>query len=405
MQSGNDNSKGTETSLDLIHAYFFFVDIVGLSDPAISVKRQKSKIEALNSLISSCEVFQNKRTTDLVLPTGDGVAIGFQQGPQFPLMLAMQLHEKLRAYNKGKSPDEALFIRIGLNDGPVYVVKDLQTKDNVWGPGIILARRVMDIGDAEHILVSEHTAETLRSLSDDYKKLINPLPEVIIKHGERMKVYSVYNARGIGNHKMPKTIQESKITEVTDIRKLNMIDNAIDIELTIKDPKNMLTHHKRTHKVECIADEPIRTLKHGIATDVPKSFADLNVRVTDESGRELKIIRINYDTDYQKEFVTFFERPIIKGEKGRAYSVEYDVEEPERYFENYFTLSCKKFTMSLMYPSDGGFQPVLYDVDIEKGTEARCKIKPKVQQLDGNLVKVTWTKKNLLETQAFRVRW
>jgi hypothetical protein len=393
--------------LNLIHAHFFFIDIVGLSDPVISVKRQKKKIETLNNLIASCEVFRNTdNASKIILPTGDGNVIGFKQGPELPLMLAIELHKKLKTYNKGRSPEEILKVRIGLNDGPVYVVKDLEGKENVWGPGIILARRVMDIGEDGHILVSQQTAETLRNLSDEYKLLIKPMHDYTIKHGERMLLYSVYGS-GIGNAKMPTTnlYQSSQMSGDLIKRKLSMIDRMINVELIINDPKTVLTHYKRTHVVENISDEPIETLLHGIATDVPKSFADLNIKVTDESGDELKITSINLDTPYQKEFRTLFDKPIQKSEKGRSYTLEYDVEEPERYFENYFTINCKKFVMSLIYPADAGFNPVVYDVNVENETQTKCKTQPRVQEVKNDVIKVTWTKANVLETQAFRLDW
>ena len=399
--------KKTKIPLNLIYAHFFFVDIIGLSDPVISVKKQIKKIEALNSLILSCEIFKN---TDpslmLVLPTGDGMAIGFLQGPELPLMLAMELHKKLNAYNKGRSPEETLRMRIGMNDGPVYIVNDVQGNQNVWGPGIILARRVMDIGDDGHILLSPRMAETLRELSDEYKVMIQPLHDYTIKHGQTLLLYSVYG-NGIGNPNMPtkNLYQRSKMSREMMKRKLNTVYDKIDVALTIRDPKAMLTHHRRFYNIENISDEPIESVLHGIATDVPKSFIDLDIRTSDESGRELKITSINFDKPYQKEFRTSFNKPIYKGEKDRSYTLEYDVEEPERYFENYFSINCGKYTMSLLYPVDSGFKPVVYDVKVESETKMKSKTQPTVKEVEDGLVKATWTKTNVIESQAFRLEW
>ena len=397
----------TKIPLNLIYAHFFFVDIIGLSDPVISVKKQIKKIEALNGLISSCEVFKNTDSNlMLVLPTGDGMAIGFLQGPELPLMLAMELHKKLNVYNKGKSPEETLRIRVGMNDGPVFVVKDVQGNQNVWGPGIILARRVMDIGDDGHILLSPRMAETLRELSDEYKVMIQPLHDFTIKHGQTLLLYSVYG-NGIGNSKMPtkNLYQRSKMSREMMKRKLTTVYDKIDVTLAINDPKTLLTHHKRLYNIGCISDEPIQTVLHGIATDVPKSFLDLNIRTSDESGRDLKITSINFDKPYQKEFTTSFNRPIYKGENDRIYTLEYDVEEPERYFENYFSINCKKYTMSLIYPPDAGFKPVVYDVKVEKEEKTKAKTQPAVKESEDGLVKATWTKTNVIESQAFRLEW
>ena len=129
-----------ETSYSrLINAHFFFVDIVGLSDPSMSTKTQIKKIEVLNRCIFETEVYRTtKKESILTLPTGDGMCLGFLQGPELPLHLAVQLQEKLAKYNKGKIPSENVRVRIGLHSGNCFVVKDIRGQDNVWGPGIVI---------------------------------------------------------------------------------------------------------------------------------------------------------------------------------------------------------------------------------------------------------------------------
>ena len=96
-----------------INAHFFFVDIVGLSDPSMSTKTQIKKIEVLNRCILETEVYQTtKKESLLTLPTGDGMCLGFLQGPELPLHLAVQLQEKLAKYNNGKIPSENVRVRI-----------------------------------------------------------------------------------------------------------------------------------------------------------------------------------------------------------------------------------------------------------------------------------------------------
>ena len=169
-------------SLRLIHANFFFVDIVGLSDTSMSTKTQIKKIETLNKCISDCTSFKSVPLDSLLLfPTGDGCCIGFMQGPELPLLLAVELHTKLAAYNKGKIPSETVRVRIGLHSGNCFLVNDLLGQRNTWGPGIIYARRVMDFGDDGHILLSPSLAEDLRSLSDEYRGIIRPVHDVILK--------------------------------------------------------------------------------------------------------------------------------------------------------------------------------------------------------------------------------
>jgi len=219
-------------------------------------------------------------------------------------------------------------------------------------------------------------------------------------------LYSAYG-NGIGNPKMPtkNLYQRSKMSREIMKRKLTTMYNFIDVTLAINDPKTMLTHHRRFYNIENISDDPISEVLHGIATDVPKSFLDLNIRTSDESARELKIKSINFDKPYQKEFTTAFNKPLYKGEKDRSYTLEYDVEEPERYFENYFSINCKKYTMSLMYPSDANITPVVYDVKVESETKTKSKTQPTVTEVEDGFVKATWTKTNVIESQAFRLEW
>ncbi|MFQ5970437.1 MAG: hypothetical protein ACE5J2_08090 [Nitrososphaerales archaeon] len=391
---------------ELTYAYFFFTDIVGLSDPRIPTKRQIKKIEALTSLILSCDAFKN---TDpnliLYLPTGDGMAIGFLSGPELPLMLAVELHKKLSEYNKGKFPEEILRIRIGINDGPVYIVKSVSGSSNLWGPGILLARTVMDIGDDNHILLSPQTAETLYELSDDYKELIKPVHDYKMKHGKRLLLYSAY-ADGVGNSEMPSKslYQRRKMKSKIKRMKARIVYNKIEVSLTITDPERMFTHHKKFYNIENLSDEPMQNILHGITTNVHKSFNNLNVRISDESGEDLKITSINFDKPFQKEFTTSFNTPIHKGERDRGYTLEYDAEQPHRYYEDQFHIKCKMFTISLIYPSNANFKPVVYEVN-DKETKTKSKNQPLIDEVEEGLVKATWTKTDVLESQAFRLEW
>lgn len=190
---------------DIVNANFFFIDIVGLSDPSLSIKRQMLKIEILNKLIGSCDAFIYSKNKRIILPTGDGMVIGFLLNPELPLQLSIQFHQKLHEYNKDKSDEEKIGVRIGLNSGPVFILNDINNNKNLWGPGLVLARRIMDIGDNLHILIADRMAEELISLSDEYKKIIKPISDYAIKHGQVIKIYSAYSAN-FGNPNMPEKI-------------------------------------------------------------------------------------------------------------------------------------------------------------------------------------------------------
>lgn len=188
----------------VIEAAFFFVDVVGLSDPALSVRRQIEKIEALNDIIGHCETFK-KASDKRVLPTGDGMAIGFMLSPESPLQLGIDLHHALKKYNTHTNKEDGSFldVRIGLASGSVFIVNDVNSNQNIWGPGIIFARRVMDVGDGGHILLAGPLAESLLTLDDKYRGMINLLGDYQVKHGQIIKIYSAYSGNEFGNSVIP----------------------------------------------------------------------------------------------------------------------------------------------------------------------------------------------------------
>ncbi len=396
------------TNLNLIHANFFFVDVVGLSDPSMSTKTQIKKIETLNKCILDCESYKTTlEDSMLVLPTGDGMAIGFLQGPELPLRLAIELQQNLAKYNKSKIPSEIVRIRIGLHSGNVFVVDDIRKNKNVWGPGIILARRVMDFGDDSHILLSPRMAEDLRELSDEYRKIIKPVHDFAIKHNQTILIYSAYG-KGFGNSKPPtkgEALRSKMGEEIIKMQKTTLYP-FIEVDLTIKNPKTMLVAHKRTYEIKNISNEPIYNVLHGIATDVEKpSINDLKIKVYDEQNTDLKISSINMDKPTQKEFTTNFNTPILKNDIGRYYMLEYEVEEPERYFENAFLIDCQKLVLKMEYPNDKLIKkPILYEVNQETEQKKLAKIQPTVRK-NGKKFIARWAREGITKGQTFRIEW
>jgi len=395
-------------SLKLIHANFFFVDIVGLSDTTMSTKTQIKKIETLNRCISECKSFKSVPIESLLLlPTGDGCCIGFLQGPELPLLLAIELHSKLAEYNKAKIPSETVRIRIGLHSGNCFIVNDLLGNRNTWGPGIIYARRVMDFGDDAHILLSPTLAEDLRSLSDEYYGIIKPVHDVILKHGHTMLLYSAYGD-GFGNSKHPEkgaSIRSKYGEEILRLQKTTLYQ-SIDLVITVLDPEKMLVHHKRTYEVVNISNEPIKNVLHGIAMDVNiPDINDMNIKVYDEKHRECKITSINVDKLDCKEFTTAFSEPITKEDTGKKYTLEYEIEEPERYFSNAFLIDCQKFNMAFQYPTGKGIkQPQLLEIVQETEESTPSKIIPKISTKDSQEV-IKWEMLDIPKGRTFKIEW
>ena len=200
--------KDLDPKYEVLNYNFCFIDIVGLSNPQLAVHRQKEKIVRLNEFISSCNSFR-KISDDLkiILPAGDGMAIGYENNPELPYKLSVELHGFLRKYNKRMADDNQIKVRIGLSSGPVFTVYDISNRLNVWGPGIIMARRVMDLGDSWHILITENFAMQLKPLYEEYKNNIRLIGSYEIKHGEKINVYSAYSD-DYGNPELPEKFKE-----------------------------------------------------------------------------------------------------------------------------------------------------------------------------------------------------
>jgi len=163
----NKYLKDDEFAIQEIQTYtktlhWFFTDIVGSSNPDMSTKTQARKINLLHMQIKKTETFKKlDLDSTVVLPTGDGVALGFSESPEQPLRLAIDLTKLLNKYNKIQREEDKVSIRIGIESGPVYFVKDLLDKDTVWGPGIIMARRVMDLCGTNQIFISQKIGEDI----------------------------------------------------------------------------------------------------------------------------------------------------------------------------------------------------------------------------------------------------
>jgi len=135
------------------------------------------------------------------LPTGDGMALVFFGDAEAPVRCAVELGRSLRKQS-------ALQLRMAIHTGPVYRVADINANRNVAGGGINIAQRVMDCGDAGHILVSSAEAEVLGQLSG-WRPMLHYLGEVEVKHGVRLHLYNLYSNEA-GNAALPKKVAASK---------------------------------------------------------------------------------------------------------------------------------------------------------------------------------------------------
>src|SRR5437773_1463766 len=188
-----------EIQLEIAHV--LFIDIVGYSK--LSVKDQHAAVEQLNQIVRASEQFQRADSAGRLLKvaTGDGMALVFYTNPEAPAQCAVEISRALKE-------EPRLQLRMGIHSGPVSSVVDVNERTNVAGAGINLAQRVMDCGDAGHILLSKHVAEDLEEY-DRWRPLLHDLGACEMKHGVRVGVTNLYSDE-VGNRQLPKKFQALK---------------------------------------------------------------------------------------------------------------------------------------------------------------------------------------------------
>lgn len=368
----------------------------------MSTNTQIKKIKVLQNCIKECITYNNSKDK-IITTTGDGMVIGFLHRPDLPLKLAIELHEKLSSYNKAKLPSEIIKIRIGLHSGNIYIVDDILGNQNLWGSGIIIAKRIMDFGDSGHVLLSQRMAEDLLELSDKYNRIIKPLQELVVKHGQKIMIYNAFD-QTFGNADIPKkALEQITRADAFHLTK-NTLYNFVNVSIKILDIDSMLVQHKRTYEIINTSDEPIKEILHGIATDIPQSLDALNLKVYDEQNNEMKISRILTNYPYQKEFATMFNAPILKNERGRTYTIEYQVKEPERFFANTFLVDCAQFELELEYTNCNGINPILYEISHEIDETKKSSIVPTVKKSE-NTTTICWIKNKITKGETYQINW
>ena len=185
--------------------HVLFIDIVGYSK--LLITEQTEQIQKLKQIVQGTEQFQKaKREGKLIgLPTGDGGALVFRTNTEAPLLCAIEISQRLKDY-------PALRVRMGIHSGPVNQVADLNEQLNAAGAGINIAQRVMDCGDANHILLSQHAADDLEHYPQ-WRPLLHPLGDCEVKHGLRVSVVNFVD-RETGNAQLPRKLQAMRSRRV-----------------------------------------------------------------------------------------------------------------------------------------------------------------------------------------------
>src|SRR5437899_7571222 len=191
--------SASDVKLEIGHV--LFIDIVGYSK--LLITEQSEQIQKLKEIVRGTEQFRLAEAEGklLRLPTGDGGALVFRTSPEAPVLCALEISKALKDHPE-------LRVRMGIHSGPVNEVVDLNEQSNIAGAGINIAQRVMDCGDAGHILLSKRIADDLEQYPQ-WRSQLHELGDSEVKHGVRVGIVNLHGD-GIGNPQIPKKLQVLK---------------------------------------------------------------------------------------------------------------------------------------------------------------------------------------------------
>src|SRR6202167_2256599 len=207
MSATEHTDQRQTTKLEIAHV--LFMDIVGYSK--LPVDHQEAVLHTFQTLVSGTPTFlQAQASQEIIrLPTGDGMALVFFGDAEAAARCALEVSRELKSHPE-------ILLRMGLHTGPVYRIADINANQNVAGGGINIAQRVMDCGDAGHILASQSVADVLGQLSR-WKECLHDLGEAEVKHGVRVHLYNLYTNE-TGNLEPPKRVAASKPATETGLK-------------------------------------------------------------------------------------------------------------------------------------------------------------------------------------------
>jgi len=182
-------------------AHVLFIDIVGYSK--LSINDQRAAVDELNEVVRASEQFQKAEAGGrlIKIPAGDGMALVFYTSPEAPAQCALEISRALKEHPR-------LQLRMGVHSGPVSGVIDVNGQANLAGAGLNMAQRVMDCGDAGHILLSKRVADDLGEY-EHWRPLLHDLGECEVKHGMRVSIVNLH-ADQVGNPQLPKKFEALK---------------------------------------------------------------------------------------------------------------------------------------------------------------------------------------------------
>src|SRR6201982_1221319 len=203
-----------EEQIRLQIAHVLFIDVVGYS--TLLVKQQSQLLRELDEIVAGTNEFREADSAGKLirLPTGDGMALVFRTDPEAPAQCAIEIARALKSH-------PPIQRRMGIHSGAVNEVVDVNQRANIAGAGINMAQRVMDCGDAGHILISKHAAEDLEEYAH-WQPHLHDLGECEVKHGVRVHVVNLYTDE-LGNPETPE-----KFKQAAGTRKARAISKPVE---------------------------------------------------------------------------------------------------------------------------------------------------------------------------------
>src|SRR5437870_2785986 len=194
-------SAEVKKQIQLEIAHVLFIDIVGYSK--LSINEQHAAVDELTQIARATAQFQKAEAASrlLKIPTGDGMALVFYTSLEAPAQCAVEISRAVKEHPR-------LQLRMGVHSGPVSGVIDVTGRANLAVGGLNIAQRVMECGDAGHILLSKHVAEDLEEY-EQWRPLLHDLGTCEVKHGARLSVVNLYTDQ-VGNPQLPKKFEALK---------------------------------------------------------------------------------------------------------------------------------------------------------------------------------------------------
>src|SRR6516164_5877382 len=191
-------SADSESDLRLEIGHVLLIDIVGYSK--LLITEQRERLQALNEIVRNTLQLRASDAHGMLVrnPTGDGMALIFRDTVEAPLRCAVEISDAIKTHPE-------IHVRMGIHSGPVSEVADVNDRTNIAGAGIDIAQRVMDCGDAGHILLSKHVADDLTP-HPRWNRCLHDLGECEVKHGARVSVVNLYGDQ-FGNATQPGKFQ------------------------------------------------------------------------------------------------------------------------------------------------------------------------------------------------------